>query len=291
MLILGSFLAFPQTTQPRIRRLGHLSMPMMWLMSVFLISLASWMFYMESDHLRGVWQDFRLQKRFIVVEEAEISRKNYCINSRGSITSCFIAFRYQGKIHQQNLSFFATQAKPLPPLKILQSIDNPSYFSSDFALNKLEERSLLALAFSGLALTLVWLVWMLWFKVLPFHRQLLHALNNHIAQPWQIVGLSDWEYTNGQYVLHIELDGQTKRLVINAKDMQPWLITVNGEEYLLAVTPKQEILPAPLDTELKVIDGLNSSQKQAAQRHIQQLIAQQYAKQYTKNPNQVIDIQ
>lgn len=274
MIILGNFLSFPQSTQPRIARLGHLSPLSFAAIALFLILLGGGILYMEYQDHRTLWQDFKMRQRHQILPDAEISSKNYCFNSRGTITGCKIAFRYQGQIYLQEIKFFATSAKELPPLNIVQSLDNPLHLSSDFALQKLGGRFLQAAVFMGLGALLIIMCLLMFFFALPLYRRILSELNQWHAQPWQIVGLSNWKQIRGQYVLTFQVNGKNKHININSKHMSPWLVSIGIERYMLAVMPKHGGLPAPLDDKLKVISGLSKKQKQAVKHHIEQLIAQ-----------------
>lgn len=270
MIIFGHFPSFSQTILPRVKRIGHLSGLSFHLINAFLLALGFGMMAMEYDGHRTLWQDFKIRNQYKVIEDAEVSRENYCFNTRGMVTTCRIAFRYQGIIYQQTLQFFASRADSLPPLKIIQGIDKPEIFSTDFALKKLMSRSLNAMFFMGVGLFLIGLCVWIFLVLSPFYRRVLRGLNSWSMQPWQIVGLSDWQFVNDQYVLHLEENGKIRRIIFQNNHLTPWVVG----EYMLAVVPKHGGLPAPLDTQLKVIGGLTRAQKERCKRHIQQIVHQ-----------------
>lgn len=283
MFILGSFLGFPQSTRPYIKRMGHLSTFFTYLICAMLFALGSAIVYMERDNTRTLWQDWRLRHHYQPVPEAEVHPESYCWQSR-SISTCRIFIYHQDRFIKQKTVFFGSRPKALPPLQLLSDGGNPPRFSNSFAMEKLGSRSLAWLFFHATGFVLIGITLFTLFLWLPWKRRRLAALYAWQGQPWLLVGLEDFHHTKKRYIVNIPRKNPKKkpyRLLIEGKYFSPYLFEHQGNAYLLAVMPKNGGMPVPLDLNLEIVGGLTESQRRQCRRHIEALIQ---AENHSENP-------
>ena len=103
-------------------------------------------------------------------------------------------------------------------------------------------------------------------------RDILHALNQPQAQPWQLVAIPFYvsRYTRGQtfYAYTAEIGGQTQEIEFSDNSFEP--VRYHGR--CLAIAPRHGGTPVPIDTTLRTIRGLTRAEWRELIRQIEALV-------------------
>ncbi|MDO5091478.1 MAG: hypothetical protein Q4D61_08010 [Cardiobacteriaceae bacterium] len=212
-----------------------------------------------------IYTDHQIGKNPQILENARIDGE--CKTRKFAFTDCKATIRDQGNTYKKSFAFFDFSKKDYEVMAVANA-SNPQQVSLDLAIDKIGNRIGFLAFFVAVALLMLWAGIYLFFIAMPRQRKIIAAFNAPGAQPWQPAAVAVNQQGN-KYA--VELDGQTRNIVLQFGKNKPWVIGEHDDGLLLlGIQPKNGGNPIPLDQKLSAISGLNKTERQNLIAHINQ---------------------
>lgn len=229
---------------------------------VFFLLFAAGIFWWQSIAIKDILQDKNMQASAVEVD-ASFDSKSKCESQYGVLTSCTVYMNWQGTEHKKSFYFFDFHSGDYSATP-LASPEFPGQLTLDLAIDKIPSRfavsgliCLFGVLFLGMACYGI-------FRRLPLVGKTLSALNQADNQPWQLVALPVNDKGNA-------FQWQGKKITFAfGKKKTPWFVQgADNRPYVLAIAPKNGGMPAPLDSELSVIGGIDKNERSQLRQNVQ----------------------